>query len=100
MKRLIIALAAAQLLTLAGTAALAQPRAWNALTQTPSFRAPEQIVEGPRGPARRGEANTVFRSQGVSSLHGGMGNMGGGTGRSANTGVGLGGIGASQGARN
>jgi hypothetical protein len=29
-----------------------------------------------------------------------MGNMGGGTGRSANTGVGLGGIGASQGARN
>jgi len=99
MKHLVIAVAAAQLLALGGASALAQPRAWNALNPAPSFRAPEQIVEIPRGPARR-EANTVFRSQGVSSLHGGMGNMGGGTGRSANSGVGLGGIGASQGARN
>jgi len=98
MKTVVILAAAAQLLALAGTA-VAQSRAWNALSPAPSFRAPEQIIEIPRGPARR-DPNGAFRSQGISSLHGGMGNMGGGTGRSANTGVGLGGLGASQGARN
>lgn len=41
----------------------------------------------------------IIQRQGVSSLYGGMGNMGGGSGRSANTGVGLGAHGNSQGPR-
>ncbi len=47
----------------------------------------------PRDPAG------ILRGDGVSSLYGGMGNMGGGSGRSANTGVGLGAHGNSQGLR-
>jgi hypothetical protein len=41
----------------------------------------------------------IIQRQGISSLYGGMGNMGGGSGRSANTGVGLGAHGNSQGPR-
>lgn len=41
----------------------------------------------------------IIQRQGVSSMYGGMGNMGGGSGRSANTGVGLGALGNSQGPR-
>lgn len=99
MKHLVVALAAAQILALGTSAALAQSRTWNALKQAPTYRAPQQTIEIPRSEARR-DPTGLLRGQGVSSLYGGMGNMGGGSGRSANTGIGLGGIGASQGARN
>ena len=75
---------------------------WNAYPGTATWRAPLQSVESPRQGFRDGtprDPTGILRGQGVSSLYGGMGNMGGGSGRSANTGVGLGGIGANQGAR-
>jgi len=90
---------AAPLVVLGLGGAAAQTRTWNALKQAPTFQAPEQVIEVPRQNTRR-DPTGILRGQGVSSLHGGMGNMGGGSGRSANTGIGLGGIGASQGARN
>ncbi|GJD55372.1 hypothetical protein [Methylobacterium dankookense] len=71
---------------------------WNAYPDPRTWRAPQQSVEGPRLGSPR-DPTGILRGQGVSSRHGGMGNMGGGSGRSANTGVGLGGIGANQGAR-
>jgi len=53
-----------------------------------------------RSPAdRHRDPLGIIQGQGVSSLYGGMGNMGGGSGRSANTGVGLGAHGNSQGPR-
>ncbi|KQP86565.1 hypothetical protein ASF60_21370 [Methylobacterium sp. Leaf113] len=48
---------------------------------------------------RRRDPLGIIQRQGVSSLYGGMGNMGGGSGRSANTGIGLGAHGNSQGPR-
>ncbi|GJE61254.1 hypothetical protein MPOCJGCO_3375 [Methylobacterium trifolii] len=77
---------------------MAQSARWNALEQPRTFRAQEQSVDLRRTDRR--DPTGILRGQGVSSLYGGMGNMGGGSGRSANTGIGLGGIGASQGARN
>lgn len=71
---------------------------WNAYPDPRAWRAPQQSVESPRMGSPR-DPTGILRGQGVSSRHGGMGNMGGGSGRSANTGVGLGGIGANQGAR-
>ena len=99
MKRIIALVVAVPVLAIGISGAAAQSRTWNALKQAPTFRAPEQVIEVPRQNTRRDPAGTL-RGQGVSSLYGGMGNMGGGSGRSANTGIGLGGIGASQGARN
>lgn len=90
---------AAHLVGLASGGAIAQSRQWNALRQPPTYRAAEQRVDADRMERRR-DPTSILRGQGVSSLHGGMGNMGGGSGRSANTGIGLGGLGASQGARN
>lgn len=66
---------------------------------------PRHHAQGDRFRAVRGEAERIrdplglIQRQGVSSRHGGMGNMGGGSGRSANTGVGLGAHGNSQGPR-
>ena len=99
MKRIATLIVAAPLLVLGVSHAAAQSRTWNALRQAPTYRAPQQTIEIPRSEARR-DPTGLLRGQGVSSLYGGMGNMGGGSGRSANTGIGLGGIGASQGARN
>ena len=97
--RLAALLIAAPLLVVGTSGATAQSRTWNALSQAPTYQAPEQVIEGPRRNTRR-DPTGILRGQGVSSLYGGVGNMGGGSGRSANTGIGLGGIGASQGARN
>ncbi|MCJ2081684.1 hypothetical protein [Methylobacterium sp. J-090] len=99
MKSFAVILAAAQILALGTGAAISQSRTWNALKQAPTYRAPQQTIEIPRQTTPR-DPTGILRGQGVSSLYGGMGNMGGGSGRSANTGIGLGGIGASQGARN
>ncbi len=71
---------------------------WNAYPDSRIWRAPRQSVESPRVGSPR-DPTGILRGQGLSSRYGGMGNMGGGSGRSANTGVGLGGIGANQGAR-
>lgn len=66
---------------------------------------PRHHAQGDRHRAMRHEAERsrdplgLIQRQGVSSRHGGMGNMGGGSGRSANTGVGLGPHGNSQGPR-
>lgn len=66
---------------------------------------PKPRIEARYGRVIRSEADRhrdplgIIQRQGVSSLHGGMGNMGGGSGRSANTGVGLGAHGNSQGPR-
>ena len=92
------ALAAAFALALVPSLASAQSGRWTGYGDSRGIVVPGQTVElgrevGPRDPTG------ILRGQGVSSRHGGIGNMGGGSGRSANTGVGLGGIGANQGAR-
>lgn len=72
--------------------------------KSPGYRPPPQAQTWP-APGLRGRADLrrdplgIIQRQGVSSLYGGMGNMGGGSGRSANTGVGLGAHGNSQGPR-
>lgn len=99
MKRFASPIFAALFLGPAAGAALAQSPHWNALRQPPTYRAQEQRVEAETINPRR-DPTGILRGQGVSSLYGGMGHMGGGSGRSANTGIGLGGLGASQGARN
>ncbi len=99
MKILTPLILAAHLVGFATGGAVAQSARWNALSQPPTYRAAEQRVEAQTTNPRR-DPTGILRGQGVSSLYGGMGNMGGGSGRSANTGIGLGGLGASQGARN
>lgn len=92
------ALVAAFALALVPSLAGAQGGRWSGYGDRRGIVAPPQTVEfgravGPRDPTG------ILRGQGISSRHGGIGNMGGGSGRSANTGIGLGGIGANQGAR-
>lgn len=89
---------AAFALSLAPTLAVAQGGRWSGYGDNRGIVAPPQTVEFGRGPGPR-DPTGILRGQGVSSRHGGIGNMGGGSGRSANTGIGLGGIGANQGAR-
>lgn len=92
------AIAIAFALTLAPGVAGAQSGRWSGYGDSRGIVAPPQTVEFGRGLSPR-DPTGILRGQGISSRHGGIGNMGGGSGRSANTGVGLGGIGANQGAR-
>ncbi len=92
------AIAAALALVFGPGAASAQNGRWSGYGDSRGIVAPPQTVEFGRGIGPR-DPTGILRGQGISSRHGGIGNMGGGSGRSANTGVGLGGIGANQGAR-
>ncbi len=92
------ALAAALALALVPSLASAQGSRWTGYGDSRGIVAPPQTVEFGREISPR-DPTGILRGQGISSRHGGIGNMGGGSGRSANTGVGLGGIGANQGAR-
>lgn len=77
---------------------VAQKGTWNAYDNRGGIRVPQQSVDLDR-PGTPRDPIGILRGQGISSRYGGMGTMGGGSGRSANTGIGLGGIGANQGAR-
>ncbi len=92
------AIAAAFAVALVPGLAMAQGGRWSGYGDSRGILAPPQTVEFGRG-LGSGDPTGILRGQGISSRHGGIGNMGGGSGRSANTGVGLGGIGANQGAR-
>ncbi|WP_162559806.1 hypothetical protein [Methylobacterium radiodurans] len=89
---------AVSVLALGPGLAVAQSGRWSGYGDSRGIVAPPQTVEIGRATDPR-DPTGILRGQGISSRYGGIGNMGGGSGRSANTGVGLGGIGANQGAR-
>lgn len=91
--------AAAAMALLVGPAT-AQSRSKPIYKHQPTVGSPGQYSGFQGTPDRSHRDPTgILRGQGRSTLYGGMGNMGGGRGLSANTGIGLGNHGASQGLR-